>query len=148
MKGLKKDLEKIYKLDPDNFKAKKCLGLLYLSQEKLPEAKTVLESALETCPGDPDVLNNLGLVYLKSGPVTRAGEFFRKALVKCPNHFDTLFNLGRFLEKTGLCRQGPGTLSGPVEKIPRQPGRSERNCPACLAGIRGGIQRMNPRALP
>jgi len=89
-----KSMSEIYK---DDWRGKNNLGVIYLKQNKVADAKTVLEDA-KKIDGNYIVLNNLGAATLLSGNFTDSESLFKAALAagKEPD-----YNLGIISIKTG-----------------------------------------------
>ncbi|MCX6257023.1 MAG: hypothetical protein NTW49_03860 [Bacteroidia bacterium] len=71
-----KSMSEIYK---DDWRGKNNLGVVYLKQNKIPEAKAALEDA-KKIDGNNIVLNNLGVATLMGGNFTDAESLFKAGL--------------------------------------------------------------------
>ncbi|MDD5694202.1 MAG: tetratricopeptide repeat protein, partial [Bacteroidales bacterium] len=74
-----KILKKYIELYPDDCKGYNNLAWVYMKQDKLDDAKKMLEKAEGLCPNNPVVLNNFGAYYSKIGDYTKAETYFTKA---------------------------------------------------------------------
>jgi len=71
------------------------IGMSYLDQDNLKEAKKYFELSLEAKGDFSTGLNNLGMVYEKMGNKTKAKEYFQRALDIDPNNLNAKNNLKR-----------------------------------------------------
>ncbi len=74
-----KILKKYIELYPDDCKGYNNLAWVYMKQDKLDDAKKMLEKAEGLCPNNPVVLNNFGAYYSKIGDYTKAESYYTKA---------------------------------------------------------------------
>jgi hypothetical protein len=72
-------LKKYIELYPNDCKGYNNLAWVYLKQDKLDDAKIMLEKAEGLCPNNPVVLNNFGAYYSKIGDYTKAETYYTKA---------------------------------------------------------------------
>jgi tetratricopeptide (TPR) repeat protein len=89
----------------NNYKAHDNLGLIYLEQGKLDEARQQLEAALKIEPDDLDALNNLGVIAFQLGKDEEAARYFVTFLRKQPDDADTHHNLGIVFLKHGKLKE-------------------------------------------
>ena len=69
------------------------LGHALLDEERVDEAMTNFETALEMPPGDSDAYNGLGLALARKGQTDDAIACFQKALEARPGFFNAHYNL-------------------------------------------------------
>lgn len=60
------------------------MGMSYLLEDKLDDAKLYLERAHRQKPTEPAILNNLAIVHLRQGDLATAEELANKALERAP----------------------------------------------------------------
>ena len=71
------------------------LGLIYVSQKKIPLAIESYEKGLEIDPKNPLIYNNLGLLFSHDLPDNKkAEEYFKKSILLNPNMPEAYNNLG------------------------------------------------------
>lgn len=79
------------KITPRDYNSHLELGVIYLSQHKLPEAEAELKSAAELDPLNPDPALSLGQLYDQTNRPTEAEAAYRKAILLTKdvsrNHF-------------------------------------------------------------
>ena len=74
------ELRKLIKAKPDFAAAYNALGYSFADRNvKLPEAQTLLETAVKLAPDDHYMLDSLGWVHYRLGNLDKAAEFLRKA---------------------------------------------------------------------
>ena len=75
------DMRRLIELEPDNAHAYNALGYTLADQtDRLDEALTLIEQAIELLPGDPFILDSLGWVHYRLGHTDLAREFLQKAI--------------------------------------------------------------------
>jgi tetratricopeptide (TPR) repeat protein len=85
--GMIADLERILELDPDDAMALNALGYTLADRnERLDEARALVERALATDPEDPAFIDSLGWVEFRQGNHDRAVELLRQAWNAFRNH--------------------------------------------------------------
>lgn len=82
--GQSADMERLLRLvmtvQPDYHHAYNALGYSFADKgERLPEAKALIEKALEFAPNDPYIIDSLGWVYFRLGDLGQAQDVLRKA---------------------------------------------------------------------
>lgn len=114
--------ERVFALDPLHAGAYNNLGILFLEEWLLEDARVCFERALEADPLHAEALNNLGNVDLREQRFPEAAEDFRRALEIAPS-FVEAFNgaglaaqeLGRAVDAVGCFRQALALRPGFVE---------------------------------
>lgn len=85
--GMIADLERIIELDPDDAMALNALGYTLADRdERLDEARELVERALESDPEDPAFIDSLGWVEFRQGNHDRAVELLRQAWAAFRDH--------------------------------------------------------------
>ena len=74
------EFEKELKISPNDYNSHLELGVIYLSQNKLPEAEKELTRAASLDPQNPDPLISLGQLYDQIGRLPEAEAAYRKAI--------------------------------------------------------------------
>jgi tetratricopeptide (TPR) repeat protein len=77
------------------------LGGLYLSNDKLDEARDAYIKSLELNPDDINVLKNITIVYAKQGNKEKEKQVWLEVIKKYPQDADAI----RFLEPLGLIKR-------------------------------------------
>lgn len=67
---------------------------IYLTLNKMDEAKAKMEKAIEKDPKNPVWYASLGIIHDKKGEDAKAIEYYKKALTVDPSNFEANFNLG------------------------------------------------------
>ncbi|MEJ2398174.1 MAG: tetratricopeptide repeat protein [Gammaproteobacteria bacterium] len=70
------------------------LGLLYIKQDKLEQARQALLQATTVRPDDAVAFNELGVVYRKLGKFKQAQQAYQQALKLKPDYADAHLNIG------------------------------------------------------
>jgi tetratricopeptide (TPR) repeat protein len=81
------------------------LGGVYLRQDRLNEAQTVLQKAIEINPDLPAAHNVLGLALLRKGELNNANSEFRESIRIQPDFSEAQSNLGNLLAGEGDLKQ-------------------------------------------
>jgi Tfp pilus assembly protein PilF len=87
--------------NPDSLMAYHNLGVEYNIQDRLDEATSQFNKALQLSPNDAEVYNNLGLVFMKKGNLDEAARYFHLALKNRPSYAKAYNNLGLVFIKKG-----------------------------------------------
>ena len=72
--------EKVLEAKPDHLKALEAKAVILIHKNKIKEAKTLLEYALELEPHDARLYYRLGQIYYKEKDLDTALEYFTKAV--------------------------------------------------------------------
>lgn len=67
-------------------------GNVYFDAQRWEEARLSYEEAVETIPGDPDVLTDLAVVYRNIGRPERALEILDQVVEAAPEHWQAVYN--------------------------------------------------------
>ncbi len=95
------------------------LGLAYLEESKLPEARAEFQSLVEIAPREPLGYANLGLTYLRmAGGLEQAEKWLQEALHLEPDHPDIRLLLAKVYELTRRKNQAIRTLENTLKKHP------------------------------
>lgn len=127
---LETHLRKLIVLKPDSAQAFNALGYSYADRnQRLPEARELIEKALKLSPGDPFILDSMGWVLYRQGDFPGALAQLERAYAQRPDpeiaaHLgEVLWMLGRQDEAQRIWReaqkQHPGSeeLAGAVKKF-------------------------------
>ncbi|MEA3292710.1 MAG: tetratricopeptide repeat protein [Pseudomonadota bacterium] len=75
------DMRRLIELEPDNAHAYNALGYTLADlTDRYPEARALVEKALELRPDDPFILDSMGWVQYRLGDNAKAAEYLRRAL--------------------------------------------------------------------
>lgn len=85
--------KKADELAPFNPEYKNKLGVSLLAQQRIPEALTVLQLAVNEDPKYVQAINNLGYANLLAGQVDKAGQLYQRALALDPDYELLLLNM-------------------------------------------------------
>lgn len=97
LKEATETLRNILKKNPSNFRALSILGTIYLSQNRLEEAKLCYQEEVRLKPQEDGAHLNLGTVYKKQGDAAAAEKEYRAALAVNPRMTEAVASLGRML---------------------------------------------------
>ncbi|MEZ0323921.1 MAG: tetratricopeptide repeat protein [Hydrogenothermaceae bacterium] len=77
------------------------LGILYLNQGRLEDAKNSFLNALKLDPFDKEALNNLGILYFSLKDYDKAIKYFNEAIKRDDKFVDAYYNLGNVYYQLG-----------------------------------------------
>lgn len=128
---MEQTLRRVLELHPDNAHAHNALGYSLADRNiRLPEAKALIEKALQLAPGDAFIMDSLGWVQYRMGDPTAAALTLRRAWNLRPDaeiaaHLaEVLWTLGQIDEARAMIDQAntlqPGneTLKNTLERLP------------------------------
>lgn len=99
--GLEADLRAILEQDPDHAMALNALGYILADRnERLPEAKRLIERALALQPDEPAYIDSMGWVEYRLGNLQRARKLLERAFALLPDH-EIAAHLGEVLWMLG-----------------------------------------------
>ncbi len=111
-------LRKTIQLKPDFAAAYNALGYSFADRNiKLPEAKTLVETALKLQPNDHYMLDSLGWVHYRLGNLSLAAEALRKAY-EIQADPEIAAHLGEVLWKQGLQEEAKKIWAGALKNFP------------------------------
>ena len=106
-------LRRVIELKPDSYNAYNALGYSLADRNvRLPEAKQLINKALEFMPNDPYIRDSLGWVEFRMGNNTEAAKIFADAFKTKPDaeiaaHYgEVLWALGQRDKALGIWREG------------------------------------------
>ena len=67
-------------------------GNIYFDAQRWEEARLSYEEAIESIPGDPNILTDLAVVYRNLGKPERALEILAEVTENAPEHWQAVFN--------------------------------------------------------
>lgn len=82
----KEELQKLVSINPQNMKATKAFGDIYLEEGNLQEAKKLFLRTLHIDPEYAEAHHSLGVVYFQEGRLDKALDSFENALMKKPDY--------------------------------------------------------------
>lgn len=113
MDEMERLLRSILARSPKYYQAMNALGFSLADHgERLPEAKSLIEQALELAPGDPYITDSLGWAEYRLGNKRRALELLRQAMREQPDaeiaaHLgEVLWKLGEHAQARSAWREG------------------------------------------
>lgn len=116
--ALEKDLRKIIELQPDNAAALNALGYTLADRnDRLKEARKLIEKAYAIDPDDPAIMDSMGWVQYRLGNLEGALKYLRQAYEKFPDH-EVAAHLGEVLWIMGHKKKAIGIWNGALEKKP------------------------------
>jgi Flp pilus assembly protein TadD len=108
-------LRRVIEMKPDNAHAHNALGYSLADRKlRLPEARQLIQKALELAPGDPFITDSLGWIEYRLGNREAAAELLRKAYLARPDteigaHLgEVLWSLGQRDEARRIWRESKG----------------------------------------
>ena len=87
-----------------------------------PHAETLLRSAVEKFPNDPEVLSGLAYIEQKNGSTRQAGDLYRRALALDPDLIDAADNLGVIEAQNGHGREAIELWQSAFRRAPAKSG--------------------------
>jgi Flp pilus assembly protein TadD len=79
-------MRKVIKISPDYAQAYNALGFGLLERkERIPEAVTLVEKALQLAPDDPSIMDSVGWGYYRSGKLDDSVKMLRRAYASNPD---------------------------------------------------------------
>jgi tetratricopeptide (TPR) repeat protein len=94
------------------------LGLLYGSQNRLPEAAAELEKAVALSPRSADWISELGMVYFREGNMDKAIDCFDRMLTIDPKSVAAHINMGYAMLQIGRSRDALSHWSVAIAQQP------------------------------
>ncbi|HUZ83124.1 MAG TPA: tetratricopeptide repeat protein, partial [Gaiellales bacterium] len=88
-------------LDPSDSMATENIGSVYLSENRIAEARQAFEQAVQADPRSSRAHSGLGVVQLKLGDTQAAIKSWTQAIALDPNNFDALYDLAAALVRSG-----------------------------------------------
>ena len=111
-------LRKLIKAKPDFAAAYNALGYSFADRNfKLPEAQSLLETAVKLAPDDHYMLDSLGWVHYRLGNLDKAAEFLRKAYVVRADP-EIAAHLGEVLWKQGKLEEAKKLWASALKEFP------------------------------
>jgi len=86
------ELRRLLEANPGDVRLMVSIGNLYFDAENWPQARIWYERALESEPGDPDVLTDLAVVYRNLQQPERALELLDRAVEIRSDHWQAWYN--------------------------------------------------------
>ena len=112
------ELRKLIKAKPDFAAAYNALGYSFADRNvKLPEAQTLLETAVKLAPDDHYMLDSLGWVHYRLGNLDKAAEFLRKAYAVQADP-EIAAHLGEVLWKQGKLEEAKKLWASALKDFP------------------------------
>ena len=111
-------LRKLIKAKPDFAAAYNALGYSFADRNvKLPEAQTLLETAVKLAPDDHYMLDSLGWVHYRLGNLDKAADFLRKAYAVQADP-EIAAHLGEVLWKQGKLEEAKKLWASALKDFP------------------------------
>jgi len=88
------DFKKALSINPRHLLSLDNLGNAHRLQKRWSDARTVLETAVEVAPEDPEANYSLGMVFAQDNDADKAYEYLQRALKARPEYPEALNNLG------------------------------------------------------
>lgn len=111
-------LRKLIKAKPDFAAAYNALGYSFADRNvKLPEAQTLLETAVKLAPDDHYMLDSLGWVHYRLGNLDKAADFLRKAYAVQADP-EIAAHLGEVLWKQGKLEEAKKLWANALKDFP------------------------------
>jgi Flp pilus assembly protein TadD len=112
-------LRKVIEIKPDYHHAYNALGYsLAERNQRLPEAKQLIEQALKLAPGEPFIVDSLGWVEFRLGNLAEAAKLLRQAHTGRPDA-EIAAHLGEVLWASGAEEEARSVFA---EAARREPG--------------------------
>ena len=115
---MERQLRKLIKAKPDFAAAYNALGYSFADRNvKLPEAQSLLETAVKLAPDDHYMLDSLGWVHYRLGNLDKAAEFLRKAYAVQADP-EIAAHLGEVLWKQGKLEEAKKLWASALKDFP------------------------------
>jgi tetratricopeptide (TPR) repeat protein len=122
---LEQRLRKLIELRPDNAQAYNALGYSYADRnERLPEARTLIEKALKLAPADSFILDSMGWVLFRQGEYVTALNYLQQAYALRDDP-EIAAHLGEVLWALGRRDEATQTLRDAQKKYPQNEALAE-----------------------
>jgi len=116
---LESSLRRLIALKPDHAHAYNALGYSLADRnERLPEARALIEKALSLAPNDPFIIDSMAWVLYRQGDLNRALELLRRAYADRPDP-EIAAHLGEVLWKLGRAPEAEKIWGDAAAKSPR-----------------------------
>ena len=116
---LESNLRKLIAIRPDYAHAYNALGYTFADRnERLPEARTLIEMALKLSPGDPFILDSMGWVLYRSGDYKEGIGYLQRAFALRPDP-EIAAHLGEVLWVSGQHDQARQIWSEVLKEHPK-----------------------------
>jgi tetratricopeptide (TPR) repeat protein len=133
---LENNLRKVIKLQPDHAHAYNALGYTFADRnERLPEARTLIETALKYAPNDAYIIDSMGWVLFRMGQTKAAVEQLRRAYSMRPDA-EVGAHLGEVLWADGQRDEARKILGDLLKDYPKND------------VLQGTIKRLAPNLFP
>jgi tetratricopeptide (TPR) repeat protein len=103
----------------DASEAYRCLGILCVQTDRLPQAIEHLTAALRLAPGDAALLNDLGTLYQRANRPEDAIAAYRHAVARSPDFGQAHFHLGTELFRQGMLAESIESYRRAIALAPR-----------------------------
>lgn len=118
---MERDLRRILEIDPKNANALNAWGYTLADRgERLDEAYTLINRALEQSPDNPYILDSLGWVLFRKGDLVGAESYLRRALSLLPDA-EVYAHLAEVLHAQGRTAEARKVLAEGLDKSPTDP---------------------------
>ena len=112
-------LRRVIELKPDHHHAYNALGYSLADRnQRLPEAKLLIERALKLAPGEPFIVDSLGWVEFRLGNLGEAAKLLRQAHIGRPD-VEIAAHLGEVLWASGAQDEARRVLADAAQRDPR-----------------------------
>ena len=111
-------LRRVIELKPDHHHAYNALGYSFADRnQRLPEAKELIERALKLAPGEPFIIDSLGWVEFRLGNLPEAAKLLRQAHAGRPD-VEIAAHLGEVLWASGAQDEARRVLADAAQREP------------------------------
>ena len=118
MDVLESNLRHLIKIRPDYAHAYNALGYTFADRnERLPEARTLIETALKLAPDDPFIMDSMGWVLFRLGQNKEGLDFLQRAFSLRPDP-EIAAHLGEVLWSDGQREQAQKIWAGMIKDHP------------------------------
>ncbi len=116
---LEANLRQLIKIQPEHAHAYNALGYTLADRnERLPEARVLIETALKLAPADPYIMDSMGWVHYRLGQLTEALDFLQRAYGLRPDA-EIAAHLGEVLWNLGQREQAKKIWSEMLKEHPK-----------------------------
>ncbi len=96
-------------------------GMVLSRMNRVKEAATAFENALQASPDDPLVLRQAGIFHFRKGDMAKAENLLKKAMQKDRKDYMASFYYARLLDETGRSKNAPAYYRDVLRSVPQDP---------------------------
>ena len=110
--------KRAFSQEPDNAFYQNGMGLAYQADDRLDDAKTAFDAAIELQPQLLEARSNKALIQIEQGQLENALETLEDALRQDPGHATSLVNKGAALHRMGRIKEAIHHIDMAKQRLP------------------------------